>query len=67
MCARNGRNTQTAGVDHWDHSEKENLARPVCLATILITACKTEITWLAVPEITNSDIDMAKLGLMRKR
>lgn len=62
----NSGTTQITGVEHWGHSGKQDLTGPVCLVTIPIIALKAEITWLAVSEITNSGLDMAKLGLVRK-
>lgn len=64
---RNSRTTQIDGGEHWGHSGKEDLARPVCLVTIPVIAHEAEVTWLAVSEKTNSGMDMAKLGLMRKK
>lgn len=67
MFVSNSRTTQITGVEHWEHSGKQDIARPVCLGSIPIIAHNTEIVWLAVSEITNSGMDTAKLGLMSKK
>lgn len=57
MCEQQP-NHKIAGVEHWGPSGKWGLARPACLVTMPVIAQKPEITWLAVSEIANSEMDI---------